>query len=248
MAATGDSPERVDGPMEKAPELHLLPNWMVCLRHRRDGRLAAAGTAGGRRPPDTAISLVPSPGKQCRFVLAATLLGWLVDSGLAAAGVFTFPFGSGLAGLCPLWMAALWANFAGTLHLSLDWLRGRYWLASAPGRLRRASGLLWRSASSAPCCLVTMPPQSSRNRRRVGPRNTNARLSVRSRQSGWLEKVVLFSLLLALTFVSSGLQWGWAILGEHGRGDTQHRAARCYKMEESQISPGIVVERKRLAD
>jgi hypothetical protein len=30
-------------------------------------------------------------------------------------------------------MAALWANFAGTLHLSLDWLRGRYWLASALG-------------------------------------------------------------------------------------------------------------------
>ena len=30
-------------------------------------------------------------------------------------------------------MAALWANFAGTLHLCLDWLRGRYWLASALG-------------------------------------------------------------------------------------------------------------------
>ncbi len=79
------------------------------------------------------FTLVPSPGKQCRFVLTATLLGWLVDCGLATAGVFTFPFGSGLAGLCPLWMATLWANFAGTLHLSLDWLRGRYWLASALG-------------------------------------------------------------------------------------------------------------------
>jgi hypothetical protein len=38
-----------------------------------------------------------------------------------------------LLGLCPLWMAALWANFAGTLHLCLDWLRGRYWLASVLG-------------------------------------------------------------------------------------------------------------------
>jgi hypothetical protein len=79
------------------------------------------------------LSQVPSPGKQFRFLLAATLLGWLVDSGLGGAGVFVFPFGSGLAGLCPLWMAALWANFAGTLHLSLDWLRGRYWLASGLG-------------------------------------------------------------------------------------------------------------------
>ena len=91
------------------------------------------------------FTLVPSPGRQCRFVLTAALLGWLVDSGLATADVFTFPFGSGLAGLCPLWMAALWANFAGTLHLSLDWLRGatgwrQHW------RLRRVLGLLWRSA------------------------------------------------------------------------------------------------------
>ena len=70
------------------------------------------------------FTMVPSPGRQCCFVLTAALLGWLVDSGLATAGVFTFPFGSGLAGLCPLWMAALWANFAGTLHLTLDWLRG----------------------------------------------------------------------------------------------------------------------------
>lgn len=79
------------------------------------------------------LPLVPAPGKQARFVLAATLLGWLVDSGLARADVFTFPVGSGFLGFCPLWMAALWANFAGTLHLCLDWLRGRYWLASALG-------------------------------------------------------------------------------------------------------------------
>jgi hypothetical protein len=30
-------------------------------------------------------------------------------------------------------MAALWANFAGTLHLCLNWMRGRYWVASALG-------------------------------------------------------------------------------------------------------------------
>ena len=79
------------------------------------------------------LPLVPAPGKQARFVLAVALFGWLIDSGLACAHVFTFPVGSGLLGLCPLWMAALWANFAGTLHLCLDWLRGRYWLASALG-------------------------------------------------------------------------------------------------------------------
>jgi hypothetical protein len=79
------------------------------------------------------LPLVPAPGKQVRFVLAATLLGWLIDSGLACGGIFTFPSGGMLLGLCPLWMAALWANFAGTLHLCLDWLRRRYWLAAALG-------------------------------------------------------------------------------------------------------------------
>jgi hypothetical protein len=79
------------------------------------------------------LPLVPAPGKQARFVLAATVLGWLIDSGLACADVFTFPIGGRLLGLSPLWMAALWANFAGTLHLCLDWLRGRYWLASVLG-------------------------------------------------------------------------------------------------------------------
>jgi hypothetical protein len=79
------------------------------------------------------FSLVPAPGKQVRFVLVATLAGWLIDSGLTHGGVLSFPAGGMLLGLCPLWMAALWANFAGTLHLCLDWLRGRYWLASVLG-------------------------------------------------------------------------------------------------------------------
>ena len=82
----------------------------------------AIGATGGRPPLGPLVVgvlltlqllLVSSPGRQSRFLLVATLVGWLVDSGLAAAGVFTFPFGSGLAGLCPLWMAALWANFLG---------------------------------------------------------------------------------------------------------------------------------------
>jgi hypothetical protein len=79
------------------------------------------------------LPLVPAPGKQTRFVLVAMLAGWIIDSGLANAGVFTFPVGGMFLGFCPLWMAALWANFAGTFHLCLDWLRVRYCLAAALG-------------------------------------------------------------------------------------------------------------------
>lgn len=79
------------------------------------------------------LLLVPAPGRHARFVLVATLAGWLIDSGLGRGGVFSFPEGGFHPWLCPIWMAALWANFAGTLHLCLDWLRGRYALASVLG-------------------------------------------------------------------------------------------------------------------
>jgi len=76
------------------------------------------------------LLLVPAPGKHARFVLVATLLGWLIDSALYQAGVFSFPAQGVGQWFCPIWMAALWANFAGTLHFCLDWLRGRCRLAS----------------------------------------------------------------------------------------------------------------------
>jgi len=79
------------------------------------------------------LLLVPAPGKHARFVIVATLLGWLIDSALYSAGVFSFSQGGVGPWVCPIWMAALWANFAGTLHFCLDWLRGRYWLASILG-------------------------------------------------------------------------------------------------------------------
>jgi len=79
------------------------------------------------------LLLVPVPGGHARFVIVATLLGWLIDSALYQAGVLSFSEGGVGPWLCPIWMAALWANFAGTLHFCLDWLRGRYWLASVLG-------------------------------------------------------------------------------------------------------------------
>jgi hypothetical protein len=81
------------------------------------------------------LPLVPAPTRQVRFVLVATLLGWSIDSALTKAGVLSFPSGAEGWLLCPLWMAALWANFAGALHLCLDWLRGHYAIASILGAL-----------------------------------------------------------------------------------------------------------------
>jgi hypothetical protein len=79
------------------------------------------------------LLLVPASGRHARFILVATLAGWLIESALYRMGVFSFYEGGFGRWICPFWMAALWANFAGTLHFCLDWLRGRYWLAFVLG-------------------------------------------------------------------------------------------------------------------
>lgn len=81
------------------------------------------------------LMLMPSPGRHARFVLVVALSGWLFESVLYQGGLFSFPGRSIDYWFCPIWMAALWANFAGTFHFCLDWLRGRYWLASALGAI-----------------------------------------------------------------------------------------------------------------
>ncbi len=64
--------------------------------------------------------------EEARFVFAAALIGALVDTLQALAGVFSFHHGAWLPWLCPPWLFALWLAFASTLRHSLGWLRGRY--------------------------------------------------------------------------------------------------------------------------
>jgi hypothetical protein len=76
-------------------------------------------------------------GEMRLFVLAG-MVGFLLDSAQAAAGTFSFASAEAVAGrnspwLSPPWMVALWPNFATTLHTSLRWLAGRYWLAALLG-------------------------------------------------------------------------------------------------------------------
>ncbi len=81
------------------------------------------------------LPLVAFPSRQAVFIGLVALGGWLLDSSLAAAGMFSFPPGQSWGRLAPVWMAALWANFATTLHLAFDWLRGRYLLAAVLGAI-----------------------------------------------------------------------------------------------------------------
>lgn len=72
---------------------------------------------------------------ELRLLGLASLLGLLVDSLLATAGVFTFLDGQLPDWLSRPWMVALWANFALTLRSSMSWLEGRYRLAALLGMI-----------------------------------------------------------------------------------------------------------------
>lgn len=70
--------------------------------------------------------------KEAALVGLAAMLGLAFESLLQASGWVAYVGGSsGL--LAPLWMAALWANFAITLNVSLRPLQGRPWLAAGLG-------------------------------------------------------------------------------------------------------------------
>ncbi len=63
----------------------------------------------------------------------AAAYGLLLDSLMASQGIFVFRDEWLLDWLSRPWMVALWPNFAFTLHSSLSWLLGRYWLGAVLG-------------------------------------------------------------------------------------------------------------------
>lgn len=75
----------------------------------------------------------PAPAREASLAACAGLLGILLDSALAAAGVLRFPPDAPQIGLVPVWMIALWMIFATTLYTSMRWMAGRYALGSLIG-------------------------------------------------------------------------------------------------------------------
>jgi hypothetical protein len=76
-------------------------------------------------------------GSEALLIGLAALVGFGFDSLLLASGWVSFGGGELTGGLGPdlppLWMTALWANFATTLHVSLVSLQIRPWLAALLG-------------------------------------------------------------------------------------------------------------------
>jgi len=76
------------------------------------------------------------PGRaEAALIAGAALIGLVFDSLLLATGWVAFAGGALFGVLAPLWMVALWANFAATLNVSLRVLRAWPWLAALLGGL-----------------------------------------------------------------------------------------------------------------
>jgi len=67
------------------------------------------------------------------LVLAAMVVGLLVDSLLLATGWLRYSVGLWLPGLAPYWIITMWALFATTLNVSMGWMSGRPVLAVLMG-------------------------------------------------------------------------------------------------------------------
>ena len=66
------------------------------------------------------------------YLAICGVLGFVLDSALTMAGMLRFPL-DGHAGVSPLWMTALWLNFAMFVPVGLRWLYGKPGLAAAFG-------------------------------------------------------------------------------------------------------------------
>lgn len=67
------------------------------------------------------------------LVLAAGVMGLVVDSTQVGLGLIAFPTGSLVSWLCPPWIVVMWMQFATTFRFSLGWLSGRPILSVAFG-------------------------------------------------------------------------------------------------------------------
>jgi hypothetical protein len=81
------------------------------------------------------LLLVPDWRPELLLALGAALTGFVFDTVLISAGVyspvpFLFPYP-----MSPLWMVLLWVNFATILNVSLRFLRGRYALSAILGAI-----------------------------------------------------------------------------------------------------------------
>jgi hypothetical protein len=79
------------------------------------------------------VARAPQPAREIGLMALALAAGAVFETLLVQAGLLQFNGGALLAGTAPVWMVALWANFATTLNVSLRALRSRLLAAALLG-------------------------------------------------------------------------------------------------------------------
>lgn len=103
-------------------------------------------------------SLVLDPYKEMRLVMFALLLGAVFDSLLMASGWIDYRNGIIIPGLAPVWILAMWAQFATTLNVSMAWLKGRPLLAAVTGGI--GGPLSWVAGAKLGAIELVEPTQA----------------------------------------------------------------------------------------
>jgi Protein of unknown function (DUF2878) len=70
---------------------------------------------------------------ELKLILTVMLLGGAWESALIYLGILAYPHGTGVYGLAPLWLPALWALFAAQVNTAYRWLKPRLLGASLLG-------------------------------------------------------------------------------------------------------------------
>jgi Protein of unknown function (DUF2878) len=79
------------------------------------------------------VFLVADRRSEIRTLVAAMVVGTIVESAQASLGLFTYTSGYLVPTLAPPWIVILWAQFATTFRHSVRWLMGRPVLAAMLG-------------------------------------------------------------------------------------------------------------------
>ena len=117
--------------------------WFACILGAAHG-WPWAGTAIAAAIVARHVLGAARPAEETKLVLCAVALGALCDSALVILGLLNFASGTFIAGAAPNWILGMWALFATTLNVSLNWLKGRWlvaaWLGAAGGPLSYWAG------------------------------------------------------------------------------------------------------------
>jgi hypothetical protein len=106
--------------------------WFACVLGAAYGQLGA-GPAAVLLLFLLHLALSEDKPREVLLALTAAATGFVFDSLLIAAGTFSPVRETLPAPFSPLWLTAMWVNFALILNVSLRWLRGRYLLGAVLG-------------------------------------------------------------------------------------------------------------------